>query len=708
MTATGTSAACVARTTNGVSGSGNRLSRDNPRDGTGYRRCRFLWYVEGLTLTFGNGMSVDTILGPHGRIAKLWPDFESRPEQLAMAHAVEGAIRGGHHLMVEAGTGVGKSFAYLVPAIQAALADKNYKVVIATHTIALQEQILTKDIPFLQSVFGDEIKAVLVKGRGNYLSKRRLRVAQQKHSMIPDVRAAEQLVQIGRWSRVTHDGTRSDLPFVPNAAVWDLVESDSGNCLGRQCPTYGDCFYYQARRAIAGAQIFIVNHALFFTDLALRRSGASLLPEYKAVVFDEAHTVEDVAADHLGLRVTQSGIEYQFNKLLSLKGDRGLFVGLGDDESENQLRVARTTAEEFFFSVRRWLDAQGKTNGRVREPNPVPDLLSEELLKLASQITRIGEMCETDEERMDYTSSAERVMTSAIALKDWLGQSLPKQVYWIERIGEQQSRVALSSAPVHVGPDLRDQLYKKCPTVIMASATLSAGGANGFRYAQERLGLERAEAEWQGSPFDYANQCQLHLFRNMPDPASNGPAYEQAVLDKIPEYVDRTQGRSFVLFTSYSFLQRAARHLRIWADQNRYTLMLQGTGQSPTRLLEQFRTTPRSVLFGVDSFWQGVDVKGEALSNVIITKLPFSVPDRPIIEARMEAIEENGGKPFFEYSVPQAVIKLKQGFGRLIRTKSDSGLVVLFDPRVLTKAYGKTFREALPPCRTFIDGVEVP
>jgi len=665
-------------------------------------------------------MSLESIFGPDGAIARRLRNYEHRPQQLEMAQAVERAIACRKHLMAEAGTGVGKSFAYLVPALQAALADPDCRVVVSTHTINLQEQLIQKDIPFLQSVL-PPFRAVLVKGRSNYLSLRRLQVAwQYAGNLFTEDDAVEQLHQIDRWATRTKDGSRSDLNFEPIPSVWSQVESDSNNCLGRKCPTYTRCFYFQARRQMQEAHLLVINHALLFSDLALRRTenDFGLLPKYRVAILDEGHTLEDMAARHLGLQVSNTQVEYLLNRLFAPRTQRGLLSFHGTSEALRQVSQTRFAAEQFFAAVTSRLSQQTRkrasvsipdTAFRVREPMDFPDLLAEELRKLGSCVDSIADKVEREEEQIELRAAAERSRGLAGALEQWLGQQLAGQVYWIEPRGKpgRTPSVTLASAPIEVGTALRQQLYEQVPTVILTSATLSTGGRHGFDHFRRRLGLEDCGTLQFGSPFNYQEQAELHLFKSLPDPTRDEAAYAEAIAPRIQQYVERTRGRAFVLFTSYQMLRRLADRLREWLSQRGLALLAQGDGLPRQAMLEQFRAAGDAVLFGVDSFWQGVDVQGEALSNVIITKLPFAVPDHPITEARMEAITALGGNAFLEYQLPQAIIKLKQGFGRLIRSRRDHGLVVLLDPRVLTKRYGEAFLQALPDCRRFVDGVMV-
>jgi ATP-dependent DNA helicase DinG len=650
------------------------------------------------------------VLGDGGRIAQRLKAYESRPQQLEMAAAVAQAIAAGEHLVVEAGTGTGKSFAYLVPAILAAAATqgtgaKRKKIVVSTHTISLQEQLIAKDIPFLNAVLPVEFSAVLVKGRSNYLSLRRLRgAAQRAMSLFSRPEEAEQLDQLLTWSRRTTDGSLADLDFHPLRQVWDEAESEHGNCLGRKCPTYDDCFYYKARRRVWNADLLVVNHALFFSDLALRREGASVLPDYDVVILDEAHTVEQVAADHLGLSITSGQLEYQLNKLFNERQQKGLLARVGASQEQRLVQRTRTQVRQLLQSVRDWRQSHGGSNGRVKSPPPIDNVVSPALKELAVAIQQFGERLphEHEEEQIEFTAAAERCTGQANTLNAWLQQSEAEHVYWIELSGQDQSRVRLLASPVDVGPALRDELFNKVPSVILTSATLAVG-ADSFDFIRQRMGMTKANELKLGSPFDYIKQVKLVLPDGMPDPGTEPAAYESAVCERIQRYVEWTKGRAFVLFTSYQMLKNCARRLTPWLAKHNYGLYVQGDDLPRNLLLEKFRHDPAGVLFGTDSFWQGVDVPGEALQNVIIAKLPFSVPDHPLLEARVEEIRRNGGNPFVEYQVPEAVIKLKQGFGRLIRTRTDTGMVAILDPRVRTKPYGKTFLASLPECTVVYD-----
>lgn len=649
---------------------------------------------------------ITNIFSDSGPIAAIMPNYEIRQEQIDMARAAERAISDSEKLIVEAGTGVGKSFSYLIPVANHVL-SRNGLAIISTNTIGLQEQIVHKDIPFLEKALSRDFKAVLVKGRRNYLCLRRLNRSNFKQKdLFADEYEMRQFARIVAWSYRTEDGSLYDIEEEPDPKVWDMVSANTESCLGKKCPYYKQCFFQKAREKMDDARILVVNHHLFFSNLAMQENEKSILPEYDILVFDEAHNIENVATEHLGVSVSNSGIKYLMDLLFNPRKEKGFLLTVGGQDSMEWVELIRKRSEAFFKKIREYfenhrLSSEGDSL-RIRKSDFIENDLSSSMVKLTESLMEAKKGARNKEDELEIGAFARRVNVLSDSLDIVISQSLENYVYWVECSKNRSiDRVSVNAAPIGIGTILEKLLFSNNKPIILTSATLSVEDSS-FTYFKDRTGLKDAKELRLGSPFDYKSQVKMYIVKNMPAPGRI-TEYASSVVEKIKRYIGLTNGNAFILFTSYSLMNIVYEELEDYLNKNGFNALRQGAGLGRSKMISSFKKEKGSILFGVDSFWQGIDVQGDALSNVIVTKLPFSVPDHPVIEARVEEIQKRGGDAFLEYNLPEAVLKFKQGFGRLIRSKTDTGIIAVLDSRIINKSYGRRFLNSIPECDIVIE-----
>ena len=631
--------------------------------------------------------------------------YEPRQQQVDMAYAVADAFDNHENLCIEAPTGVGKTFAYLVPAFFHACQTEK-PVVITTHTISLQDQILNRDIPLLAKFLNVKIDAVVAKGRSNYLCLRKLnQIADMDQSLLPDDNITGDLGRLVSWAEKTKTGDHTDMNRPISPQLWNAVCCERGNCLNGQCPFFASCFLMAARRRIGKARIIIANHAFFFAALATDARLATrpdsdsherekLLPAFSALVIDEGHTLEDAAANHLGIRADSLTIRRILGRLYSEERKTGLLAAERFSEARELVVDARRRATLFFSSLLNWMEPQNKNPLRYFVPNHIENYLAAPFAKLEKSLSAFADNEEDAAVKTELECLKDAIEEQHMALDVFFTMARQEFVYWMEIFGRDKNDISFNCIPVDVSPLLAEQVFNK-PPVIVTSATLAVNG--NIQYFMGRIGAVNAKSMILDTPFDFKHQVQTYIAKNMPDPRD-----VDAFLDKaeghLRHFLALTNGRTFVLFTSYSMMNNLAKRMEAFFSENNLTLLLQGDGLPTLKMIEKFKSTERAVIFGTSSFWTGVDVPGDALSSVIIMRLPFANPDHPLELARTERTTALGKNAFFDYTVPEAVLKFRQGFGRLIRTKDDTGIVVILDSRIIQKRYGQSFLNSIPEC----------
>ncbi|HTY36394.1 MAG TPA: helicase C-terminal domain-containing protein [Bacteroidota bacterium] len=610
-----------------------------------------------------------------------------------MAQAIASAIEDRSHLIVEAPTGVGKSLAYLVPAIlHAVLRDR--KAIVSSHTKNLQEQLLRKDVELARRILPVEFHAVLLKGRKNYLCTTRLENAMSHQRQLFGKDETDELERLREWAETTLDGDLETLPFALSPSIRQQVWSEQGACSQKICGTH--CFFQRAKARAREADLIVMNHALFFTLLATQPMREGFLYDNDFVIFDEAHTLESVAGVGIGKDLSRSQVLYAIHRLYNPRTKKGLLSRIKKKQAREMCRDAEEAIDEFFDMIAQ-AAIRAKTSSsavRVRGPHLVANIAEPHLVQLQELVKELSKEENASLNKEELTIAHRLLWEAQVLVGEFLDQPDPALTYWIELPERNSKNITLCAAPTDISSSVGPMLFRENTSVVLTSATLAVAGS--LEYIQNRLGARPATTVILDTPFNFRRQMKVVIAGDMPSP--DDPRYQDELANWILSSVVRSQGKALVLFTSTMLMNRTAKVLGDAFGQEGFQLLLQGSGASRYKLLEEFKRDVNSVLFGLDSFWMGVDVPGEALEHVIITRLPFSVPDHPLIESRSEFITQNGGNPFMDFTLPEAVIKFRQGVGRLIRSTTDRGVITILDSRIVTKRYGQLFLRSLPPC----------